>query len=86
VLAVPLISDHHLNMECDRRYSGHRLRPATGVKGFLMLQSMAGGTGAGWATFLAEALTDEFNTAHMSQLLHLAEAVGRWCALRAGPR
>jgi hypothetical protein len=34
-------------------------------EGFLMLQSMAGGTGAGVGTYLAEALTDEFNTAHM---------------------
>eukprot|EP00775_Hariotina_reticulata_P012599 gene12599-12731_t len=34
-------------------------------EGFLMLQSMAGGTGAGVGTYLAEALTDEFSTAHM---------------------
>lgn len=30
-----------------------------------MLQSMAGGTGAGAGTFLSEALTDEYGSAHM---------------------
>eukprot|EP00877_Chromochloris_zofingiensis_P000033 jgi/Chrzof1/1002/Cz01g36130.t1 len=35
------------------------------VEGFLMLHSMAGGTGAGFGTYLAEALHDEFKAAHL---------------------
>eukprot|EP00879_Flechtneria_rotunda_P011109 GHRR01011606.1.p1 GENE.GHRR01011606.1~~GHRR01011606.1.p1 ORF type:complete len:323 (+),score=115.99 GHRR01011606.1:206-1174(+) len=34
-------------------------------EGFLLLQSMAGGTGAGAGTYMAEALIDEYSNAHM---------------------
>lgn len=34
-------------------------------EGFLMLQSMAGGTGAGAGTHLAEALVDDYHNAHV---------------------
>lgn len=34
-------------------------------EGFLMLQSMAGGTGAGVGTHLAETLVDEYGNAHL---------------------
>jgi hypothetical protein len=34
-------------------------------EGFVLLQSMAGGTGAGAGTYLAEALVDEYASAHM---------------------
>lgn len=35
------------------------------LEGFLLLQSVAGGTGAGAGTFIAEALVDEYSSAHM---------------------
>lgn len=34
-------------------------------EGFLLLQSMAGGTGAGAGTFLAEQLADEYGSGHL---------------------
>lgn len=34
-------------------------------EGFLMLQSMAGGTGAGAGTYLAQALVDDYSNAHV---------------------
>lgn len=37
------------------------MEAADWLEGFLMLQSVAGGTGAGLGTYLAEALADEFN-------------------------
>jgi tubulin delta len=35
------------------------------LEGFLLLQSVAGGTGAGAGAFIAEALVDEYSSAHM---------------------
>jgi hypothetical protein len=34
-------------------------------EGFLMLQSMAGGTGAGAGTYMAHALADDYSSAHL---------------------
>lgn len=34
-------------------------------EGFLMLQSMAGGTGAGAGTYMAQALVDAYSSAHV---------------------
>jgi tubulin delta len=34
-------------------------------EGFLMLQSMAGGTGAGAGTYLTQALVEEYSSAHV---------------------
>ena len=33
--------------------------------GFVLLQSMAGGTGAGFGTYVAQALRDEYHSAHI---------------------
>jgi tubulin delta len=34
-------------------------------EGFMMLQSMAGGTGAGAGTYMAQALVDDYSSAHV---------------------
>jgi tubulin delta len=35
------------------------------LEGFLLLQSMAGGTGAGLGTYVAELMADHFSAAHI---------------------
>ena len=35
------------------------------MSGFLLLQSMAGGTGAGFGTYVAQALRDEYSSSHI---------------------
>lgn len=39
---------------------------ADSLTGFLLLQSMAGGTGAGLGTYVAEALRDEYHSAFVA--------------------
>lgn len=55
-------------MDCLCLHSGSRILQVEAcdvLEGFMMLQSMAGGTGAGAGTYMAQALVDEYSSAHV---------------------